>query len=77
MKEHAGFYLKTDHRDLFDWILKQVESDDLRHLFHVELKSYDLYEEAPDHFLTSFQTGFEKLFLGQGKPINALVLRRS
>ena len=42
--------------------------------FKVTLKSFDLHGEYPDHFLSSFVTKFEKIFLGKDIKIKALVL---
>jgi tRNA (guanine-N7-)-methyltransferase len=43
--------------------------------FSVELKTFDLHQEAPEHFLSSFVTKFEKIFLAKDNKIKAMVLK--
>lgn len=64
-------FIKTDHDDLFDWMNQVLEN---QNLFTVKMKSYDLLEEFPEHFLASFKTRFESLFLQQSIKVKALVL---
>jgi tRNA (guanine-N7-)-methyltransferase len=75
LKTGSSFYFKTDHLDLFTWVLKQLEAPECASLFTKELITTNLRQDYPEHFLSSFQTGFETLFLKQGKTINALVLK--
>lgn len=64
--------IKTDHDEYFDWMLDKL-SDENR--FEVIMKTFDLRTELPDHFLASFQTKFEKIFLEKGIKIKAMVLK--
>ena len=65
--------VKTDHDGYFDWMLERMENEDR---FEVTLKTFDLYQDEPEHFLASFQTKFEKIFLEQKIKIKAMVLKR-
>jgi len=71
VRNGGRFYIKTDHYELFTFMLKQLEGFDC---FEVHLQTRDLWGEAPSHFLASFQTKFEKIFLSQGTKINAMEL---
>ena len=64
--------VKTDHDGLMEWMLEAVAESGL---FTAELVSRDLRREHPGHFLCSFTTKFEDIFLAQGTPIKGLVLR--
>ena len=44
--------------------------------FSCELKSFNLREEHPDHFLSRYVTKFEKIFIEQGTHIKAFVLTK-
>lgn len=65
--------IKTDHDGYFSWMLDVLQNEER---FEITLKSWDLYKEAPEHFLASFQTKFEKIFLKQDIKIKALVLKK-
>lgn len=70
------FYIKTDHDELFQWMLNVLQSPEIAgQLFQQELLSWDLYAEFPDHFLTQYQTQFEKMFLAKGVKIKSLILK--
>jgi tRNA (guanine-N7-)-methyltransferase len=71
LRPSGKFFIKTDHDDYAKWMLKALESDPH---FNIEFKTLDLYKEYPDHFLASFSTKFERIFLGKGIKIKALVL---
>ncbi len=64
--------IKTDHDEYFDWMVDEIENDSR---FEMTLKTFDLRSEAPDHFLASFKTKFEKIFLEKGIKIKAMVLK--
>lgn len=64
--------IKTDHDGYFEWMLERLEGESR---FEVTLKTFDLYKDAPEHFLASFQTKFEKIFLEKEIKIKAMVLR--
>ncbi len=73
------FYIKTDHDNYFEWMLEHLEHYNQHNpdkKFKIELKSFDLRQEYPEHFLSSFKTKFEKIFIEQGVKIKALVLTK-
>lgn len=73
LKDDGVVFIKTDHDDYFDWMVKEItNSKD----FKVTFQTYDLYQEAPEHFLASFQTKFEKIFLKQEIKIKAMTLQK-
>jgi len=72
LKNNGEILIKTDHDEYFDWMLDKLEGEKR---FEIIMKSYDLRNEFPDHFLASFQTKFEKIFLEKGIKIKAMVLR--
>lgn len=65
--------VKTDHDGYFDWMVDELHGNEQ---FEITMKSYDLRQEFPDHFLASFATKFEKIFLSQGIKIKAMTLRK-
>lgn len=65
-------WIKTDHDGYYEWMLNEMLNEKR---FEVLLQSFDLRQEFPDHFLASFTTKFEKIFLSQGTLIKALVLK--
>ncbi len=70
--EPGGMLLvKTDHDGYFDWMLAELQEEKR---FKMTLKTFDLHSEHPEHFLASFITKFEKIFLGKSIKIKALVL---
>lgn len=74
IKPGGEIYIKSDHDQYFQWMLDLWEGYGADK-FAITLKSYDLREEFPQHFLCSFQTQFEKIFIKQGIKIKALVLK--
>lgn len=64
-------FIKTDHDGLGEWMIEVMNRSEL---FDVSLATRNLYEEFPEHFLSSFQTKFEKIFLAQEIKIKAFVL---
>lgn len=72
LKEDGVVFIKTDHPHYFEWMVDIFKDGPFQH----ELLTRDLYKDYSDHFLASFQTKFEKIFLSQGTKINALVLRK-
>ena len=71
LKPGGTFYIKTDHDGYSQWMSEVIEQQEL---FDVELKTFNLREEHPEHFLSSFQTKFEKIFIKQNIPIKAFQL---
>ena len=74
LKKGGKLFLKTDHGPYAEWIDRVVEKAEKEGLFDVELATHDLWREYPDHFLTSFKTKFEKIFLEKKTCIKAYVL---
>ncbi len=72
LKDGGTLWVKTDHDGYYEWMLREL-GDDPR--FEVLLKSRDLRAEHPGHFLASFETKFEKIFLSQGVRVKSLVLK--
>lgn len=81
LKENGSLLFKTDHLEMFEWVLNEVSScSNLKILW----KSFDLYLDFPlvedkkiqDMLLpmVTFQTKFEKIFLQQNTTIKALIL---
>lgn len=65
------FFIKTDHDGYAEWMREVIEK---QNLFKCVLKTTDLREEHPEHFLSSFATKFEKIFLQKGIKIKAFEL---
>jgi len=72
LKPGGEILIKTDHDGYFDWMLEEIKEEKR---FSVELKTFDLRSEAPEHFLSSFITKFEKIFLEKNIKIKAMVLK--
>ena len=64
--------IKTDHQEFSEWILLVLEEIPF---FIKELVTFDLRKEYPEHFLSSFQTKFEKIFLKKNIKINGFILK--
>ncbi|GAB4017873.1 MAG: tRNA (guanosine(46)-N7)-methyltransferase TrmB [Bdellovibrio sp.] len=71
LKPGKSLMVKTDHDGYAEWMAEEIEK--YPH-FKLGLKTFDLYKEHPDHFLASFQTKFEKIFISQGTKIKAFEL---
>ena len=65
--------IKTDHDEYFKWMLKELKGNEQ---FEMTMQSFDLRQEHPEHFLASFQTKFEKIFLSKGIKIKAMTLKK-
>jgi tRNA (guanine-N7-)-methyltransferase len=72
IKPGGIFYIKTDHDGYAEWMDEEIKKFGK---FKVLLQSKDLRAEYPDHFLSEYVTGFEKIFIGQGIKIKAFVLQ--
>jgi tRNA (guanine-N7-)-methyltransferase len=57
LEAQGEIWIKTDHDDYFAWMLEHIAIDDR---FTIELKSFDMHAEFPEHFLSSHKTKFEK-----------------
>ncbi|OFZ22175.1 MAG: tRNA (guanosine(46)-N7)-methyltransferase TrmB [Bdellovibrionales bacterium RIFOXYA1_FULL_36_14] len=71
LKPGGKFYIKTDHDGYALWMEKILDN---QKLFNIDLKTTDLRLEHPAHFLSSFKTKFEKIFVAQGIKIKAFEL---
>lgn len=74
LTDDGRILVKTDHDGYFDWMLAELEQSPL---FEIEMKTFDLRIEYPDHFLSSFVTKFEKIFIEKGIKIKAMVLKKA
>lgn len=64
--------IKTDHDDYANWMIETFTSNEN---FECTFKTLDLKSEYPEHFLASFETKFEKIFLKKGIKIKAFILK--
>ncbi len=71
LKPGGLLFVKTDHEDYFDWMEKILSKNKQ---FKLIFKTRNLWEDHPNHFLASFQTKFEKIFLRKGISIKGFVL---
>lgn len=71
LKPEGKIFIKTDHDGYGEWMENVLRDQDL---FTIDMKTKNLREEFPDHFLSSFQTKFEKIFISQGLRIKAFEL---
>lgn len=76
LKNDGILWIKTDHDGYFEWMLDELAAEqDRENRFEVLLKSFDLHEEHPTHFLSQFITKFENIFIKKGTKIKSLVLK--
>lgn len=73
LTDDGQIFIKTDHDGYFEWMLEELKD---QNLFKIEMQSFDLRTELPDHFLASFITKFEKIFIDKGIKIKAMVLSK-
>ncbi|MBG59412.1 MAG: tRNA (guanosine(46)-N7)-methyltransferase TrmB [Peredibacter sp.] len=71
IKDGGELLVKTDHDGYFEWMLEELETETR---FKKQMVTFDLKKEHPEHFLASFETKFEKIFLEKGIKIKAMVL---
>lgn len=74
LRPGGTLYVKTDHDHYAEWMIEHMDLPEARELFDIKLKTLDLYNEAPEHYLAGFQTKFEKIFLEKKQPIKAFEL---
>ncbi len=67
-------FVKTDHDGYAEWMADFLDEPETHELFDIKLRTFDLYKDAPEHFLASFQTKFEKIFLERNTPIKGFEL---
>lgn len=72
VKPSGEILVKTDHDEYFQWMRDELEGDAR---FETIMLTWDLHKEQPEHFLSSFITKFEKIFLKKEIKIKAMVLR--
>ncbi|MFZ4712584.1 MAG: tRNA (guanosine(46)-N7)-methyltransferase TrmB [Bacteriovoracaceae bacterium] len=73
LKPGGELIVKTDHDGYFEWMLECAKADPRFEMIH---QSYDQRVEFPDHFLSSFETEFETLFISKGIKIKSLILKK-
>lgn len=73
LRPGGEWFIKTDHDEYTSRIVRPLEGDPR---WSVELATADLRTEYPGHFLSAYRTKFEKIFLSQGIPIKAWILRK-
>lgn len=71
LKPGGKLFIKTDHDGYAQWMKAEMTKDPY---FKVIMESDDLWNKDSEHFLASFQTKFEKIFISQGTKIKAFVL---
>lgn len=71
LRPGGKMFIKTDHDIYFEWMCDVLKNQDH---FTVKMQTADLLNEQADHFLASFQTKFEKIFLKQGTNIKGFEL---
>lgn len=73
LTDDGQILVKTDHDGYFEWMLEELKDQEL---FKIDFETWDLRGEHPDHFMSSFITKFEKIFLDKGIKIKAMVLSK-
>lgn len=73
LKPQGKLSIKTDHDGYAD-SMKEILSRDSR--WSINLATDHLYKDFPNHFLSSYQTHFEKKFISQGMTIKAFILEK-
>jgi len=68
LKPGSIIHLKTDNRAFFDFTLQTIQEEGHQLLMH----TFDLYNSNLQEDVMLTQTHYEKIFLGQGIPINYL-----
>ncbi|MCB9060179.1 MAG: tRNA (guanosine(46)-N7)-methyltransferase TrmB [Halobacteriovoraceae bacterium] len=68
LKPEGKIYIKTDHDGYAEQMAEVIDNSNL---FKLQFKTHDLWKDAPEHFLASFSTKFEKIFLAQKVNIKA------
>ncbi len=71
LKKDGVIHLKTDSRELYDYVLEAQEYG----LWKVEEQIYDVYESGETSILTEIQTFYEKMWLKEGKAISYLRIK--
>jgi len=74
LTDDGQIFVKTDHDGYFEWMLEELKQNNL---FTITMQTWDLRAELPDHFLSSFVTKFEKIFIEKQIKIKALVLKKN
>ncbi len=72
LKPQGEILVKTDHDGYAQWMKEVIDNNDQ---FELVFHSRDLRAEHPEHFLSSFQTKFEKIFVEQKVKIKAFTLK--
>lgn len=76
LKPGGRIFIKTDHDDYAEWMSAVIENSiTSKNFFSLEFVSQDLWKDHPEHFLTSFKTKFEEIFLKKNINVKAFVLK--
>ncbi len=75
LKKGSPFFVKTDDLHYFEWMQEILQPYLEQKKLELRFKTYDLWQAShSSHFLCSFQTKFEKLFIKKNIPIKAMEL---
>ena len=74
LKPGGFLYIKTDHDGYAEWMSELIHSDEVKSKFDIQLETKNLRQGHPEHFLSTYKTKFEKIFISQSIPIKAFVL---
>ncbi len=72
LKPGGEFLIKTDHDGYFEWMCDVMKEESR---FEIIFQSFDLRAEHPEHFLSSFVTKFERIFLEKGIKIKSMIIK--
>ncbi len=71
IKEGGFFCFKTDHRDYYQWALKELQSQSV---FKVIRHSADIYQDRKPE--EEIRSEFENLFLSKNEPVAEILLQK-
>ena len=73
LRPGGEFFIKTDHDDYAAHMAFYLKRDQR---WSMALETNNLHADYPDHFLSTYLTKFEKIFLSQRVPVKAFVLQK-
>ncbi len=71
IKKEGFFYFKTDHRDYYQWAMKELQSQSV---FKVLRHCADIYKERNPE--KEIRSEFENLFLSKNEPVAEIMLQK-
>ena len=74
LKPGGQLLIKTDHDEYAEWMSELIHGPEVLNKFDILLETKDLRGKHSTHFLSKYQTKFEKIFISQGILIKAFVL---